>query len=445
MPQISPMRRYAYSQLLQWKNQQGRKPLIIQGARQVGKTWLMKEFGRQEYTRTAYFNFETTRELQAIFSNGFDTKQILSGLNILAGYQINPTDTLIILDKIQACPNAITSLKYFQENNPEYAIIAAGSLLGVAIHHGISFPVGKVDFLTLHPLDFPEFLDAIGKTLLNEAIAANDTKRIEPFSDQLIDLLKQYYFVGGMPEVVRSFAEKQDYHEVRNLQRNILLAYENDFSKHAPLTQLPRIRMVWQSIVGQLAKENSKFIYSVLRTGARAKEFETAIDWLKDAGLIHKVTRVTKAGLPIRAYADWPDFKIYLPDVGLMCAMGELTPDILLKAHDLFVEFKGTISEQFVLQQLVSQGYQPFYWTPENGKAEVDFLIQKDNQIVPIEVKAAENLKSRSLRVYFDTFHPQTCIRTSLSGFKKQEWMHNIPLYFIHQWLRMRLKNAHEQ
>ena len=429
------MRRNAYNQLVAWKNNPQRKPLIIQGARQVGKTWLMKEFGRLEYTRTAYFNFETTRELQGIFKEGYDTKQILAALNILAGFQINPSDTLIILDEIQACPNAITSLKYFQENNPEYSIVAAGSLLGVAIHQGVSFPVGKVEFLTLHPLDFQEFLDAIGKSLLAEAIASGNTSLIEPFADQLIGLLKQYYFIGGMPEVVRSFAEKQDYEEVRKIQLNILLAYENDFSKHAPVSQLPRIRMVWQSILGQLAKENAKFIYSILRTGARAKEFEIAIDWLKDAGLIHKVNRIRKPGLPIRAYAVWADFKIYLHDIGLMCAMGELTPDILLKGHDLFVEFKGTLSEQFVLQQLISHGFTPFYWAPEQAKSEVDFIIQKENQIIPIEVKAAENLRSRSLRVYFDKFHPETCIRTSLSGFQKQDWMQNIPLYCFHQWL----------
>ena len=436
------MIRNAYKNLLQWKNQTKRKPLIIQGARQVGKTWLMKDFGAKEFKQTAYFNFEVTKELHQIFKHGYDPKQILASLNILAGFQIQAQETLIILDEIQACPDAITSLKYFQENNPEYAIFAAGSLLGVAIHQGISFPVGKVDFLNLLPLDFPEFMEAMGKSDLLHAIESSNHLLIENFHHQYIELLKQYHMIGGMPEVVEDFIKNRDYTKARTIQNNILNSYENDFSKHAPINQLPRIRMVWQSIVGQLAKENSKFIYNVLRTGARAKDFEMAIEWLKDAGLIHKVTRVSKPGLPISSYADWADFKIYLNDVGLMCAMAELTPDIILKGNDLFVEFKGVVSEQFVLQQLVSQGYQSFYWAPENARSEVDFLIQKQNQVVPIEVKSAENLKSRSLRVYYDKFHPSTCIRTSLSGYQKQQWMQNIPMYCFNHWLKKELQKG---
>lgn len=436
------MIRNAYKNLLQWKNQTKRKPLIIQGARQVGKTWLMKDFGAKEFKQTAYFNFEVTKELHQIFKHGYDPKQILASLNILAGFKIQAEETLIILDEIQACPDAITSLKYFQENNPEYAIFAAGSLLGVAIHQGISFPVGKVDFLNLLPLDFPEFMEAMGKSDLLHAIESSNHLLIENFHHQYIELLKQYHMIGGMPEVVEDFIKNRDYTKARTIQNNILNSYENDFSKHAPINQLPRIRMVWQSIVGQLAKENSKFIYNVLRTGARAKDFEMAIEWLKDAGLIHKVTRVSKPGLPISSYADWADFKIYLNDVGLMCAMAELTPDIILKGNDLFVEFKGVVSEQFVLQQLVSQGYQSFYWAPENARSEVDFLIQKQNQVVPIEVKSAENLKSRSLRVYYDKFHPSTCIRTSLSGYQKQQWMQNIPMYCFNHWLKKELQKG---
>lgn len=431
------MQRSAYNLLLDWKVKPGRKPLIIQGARQVGKTWLMREFGKNEFAQTVYFNFETNKALLSIFKSGFDTDKIITSLGIIAGFTIDPTDTLIILDEIQACPEAITSLKYFQENSPEYNIFAAGSLLGVAIHGGVSFPVGKVDFLTLYPLDFPEFLDAMGQSQLVKAIESGDAALIKNFNDQLIELLKQYYFVGGMPEVVNAFINDVDYNRARQIQNNILNAYENDFSKHAPISQLPRIRMVWQSIVGQLAKENSKFIYSILRQGSRAKEFELAIEWLKDAGLIHKAVRVKKPGLPINAYADWTDFKIYLNDVGLMCALGDLSAEILLSGHDLFKEFKGTVSEQFVLQQLISQGYHPYYWAPENSHTEIDFLIQKENQIIPIEVKSAENIKSRSLKSYYDTYQPEICIRTSLAGFKKQEWMQNIPLYYFHQWLRV--------
>lgn len=429
------MKRTAYDRLLEWKQKPGRKPLIIQGARQVGKTWLMREFGNKEFAHTAYFNFETTKALHGIFKSGFDINKIISSLNILAGFNIHPTNTLIILDEIQACPEAITSLKYFQENGPEYNIFAAGSLLGVAIHGGVSFPVGKVDFLTVFPLDFYEFLDAMEHKPLLNALESGDSALIENFSDQLIELLKQYYFVGGMPEVVNAFRKNLDYINARSIQNTILNAYENDFSKHAPLSQLPRIRMVWQSLVGQLAKENSKFIYSVLRKGSRAKEFELAIEWLKDAGLIHKVIRIKKPGLPISAYADWSDFKIYLNDIGLMCALADLNAKIILSGHDLFKEFKGTISEQFILQQLIRQEYHPYYWAPENSDAEVDFLIQKNNQIVPIEVKSAENIRSRSLKSYYDKYKPEICVRVSLAGFKKQDWVQNIPLYYFHQWL----------
>ncbi len=429
------MLRDAYQYLVAWKNRPDRKPLVIQGARQVGKTWLMKEFGRREYHQTAYFNFESTRELHSIFKMGFDIDRILNALKILSGTTIEPKNTLIIFDEIQSCPEAITCLKYFQENHPEYSIFAAGSLLAVAIHQGASFPVGKVEFMTLHPLNFHEFLGAMGKVELLRTLQSGDPLLIEIFHSQYVELLRQYYFLGGMPEVVKEFAENQDYYQARSIQQNIVTAYENDFSKHAPVSQLPRIRMIWQSIVGQLAKENSKFVYNILRTGARAKDFELAIEWLKDAGLIHKATRITKAGIPINAYADFSDFKIYLNDVGLLCAMGGLTPEILLKGNDLFVEFKGTISEQFVLQQLVCQNYQGYYWNPENAKSEVDFVIQKSNLVIPIEVKSATNVKSRSLSVYYEKYQPKICIRTSLAGYQKQEWMENIPLYGFLHWL----------
>lgn len=433
------MVRDAYQYLSNWKNKPDKKPLVIQGARQVGKTWLMKEFGHKEYPKTAYFNFESSVELRTIFKAGFEVPKIISALNILANMRIEAEDTLIIFDEIQSCPEAITSLKYFQENNPEYSIFAAGSLLGVSIHQGTSFPVGKVDFMTLYPLNFHEFLNAMGKLELLKTLQSNDPSLIEIFHTQYIDLLRQYYFLGGMPEVVKEFAANQDYYQARAIQQNIITAYENDFSKHAPISQLPRIRMIWQSIVGQLSKENSKFVYSILRSGARAKDFELAIEWLKDAGLIHKATRITKAGIPINAYADFSDFKIYLNDVGLLCAMGGLTPEILLKGHDLFTEFKGTISEQYVLQQMVSQHYSGYYWNPENAKSEIDFVIQKVNTIIPIEVKSAMNVKSRSLRVYADKYQPKICIRTSLAAYQKQDWMENIPLYGFLQWLSQHL------
>jgi predicted AAA+ superfamily ATPase len=429
------MKREAIDSLKKWKNKKDRKPLIIQGARQVGKTWLMKEFGRLEFKQTAYFNFEVTKELHSIFANGFQTQKIINSLNIFCGFNIESNNTLIIFDEIQSCPEAINALKYFQEDSPEYAIMAAGSLLGVAIHQGSSFPVGKVEFMTLYPLNFHEFLMALNKQELLKLLENADEAMIKILSNQFIELLKSYYFIGGMPEVVKSFSIEKNYREAREIQNGIIRSYENDFSKHAPINQVPRIRLVWQSIVAQLAKENSKFVYNLLRTGARAKDFEMALEWLKDAGLIHKVIRVSKPGLPIASYADWSDFKIYFNDIGLLCAMAELNEDILLKEEQLFTEFKGIISEQFVLQHLVNKNYKAYYWNPENARSEIDFLIQKNNQIIPIEVKSSENLTSKSLKVYQEKFNPEISIRTSLSFYKKQDNLENIPLYGFLNWL----------
>ena len=431
--------RDAYQSLLSWRSSPTRKPLIIQGARQVGKTWLMKEFGRQEFATTAYFNFESTRDLHGIFRQDMDVKRILRALAILSPNKIEHGSTLILFDEIQECPEAVTCLKYFQENAPEFHIIAAGSLLGVAMHRGISFPVGKVDFLDLHPLGFHEFIRATGNDTLLDTLKSGDIKTIELFEQRFKELLKQYLFTGGMPEVVKALNDSGDFRKVRQLQENILRAYENDFSKHAPTSQLPRIRLVWQSIVGQLAKENSKFIYRVLRTGARAKDFELAIAWLTDAGLLRKVTRISKPGMPLSAYADWSDFKLYLNDVGLLCALADLGQEVLLKESELFTEFKGILTEQFVLQLLLLHGYETFYWNPENATSEVDFIIQKNNTLVPVEVKSAQNLKSRSLRVFFEKYHPLLCVRTSLAPYKEQDWMTNIPLYAFEQWLSGKL------
>lgn len=429
------MVREAYKDLLRWKAKSNRKPLIIQGARQVGKTWLMKTFGSTEYSQLAYFNFEQSTMLQQIFQQGFDVQSIVTSLEIAHGKRIDPNNTLIVLDEIQACKEAITALKYFHENAPEYHIVAAGSLLGVAIHNGVSFPVGKVEFLTLSPLNFHEYLMAMQADSLLNAIQANDPKILKSFGELLRHHLKQYCFLGGMPEVVYQFVANNDFTQAREIQSNIIQAYENDFSKHAPVAQLPRIRMVWQSIVGQLSKENSKFVYSLLRTGARAKDFEMAIDWLKDAGLIHKVVRISKPGIPISAYADWSDFKIYLIDVGLLAAMAGISPQTLIQGNEFFEEFKGVITEQFVCQQITSIGKLGYYWSPEGGTSEVDFVVQKDDQVVPIEVKSGLNVRSRSLRVYYDKYQPTLCIRTSMADYESQSWMTNIPLYSFLQWL----------
>ena len=425
------MNRKAYKDLLKWKESKTKKPLIIQGVRQVGKTWLMQEFGKKEFHEMVYFNFESNRMLHGIFKGDFDIPKIISMLEIAAGQEIHSGKTLVIFDEIQSCPEAITSLKYFYENVPELHILAAGSLLGVAIHQGVSFPVGKVDFLHLRPLSFDEYLLALGHYKLLNLIEKKQINQLTVFHDQLLELLKEYLFIGGMPEVVKVYSENKNFKQARSIQSSIQEAYEKDFSKHAPVQVIPRIRMIWSSIVGQLAKENSKFLYSLLRKGARAKEFELAIEWLKDAGLIHKVHRISKPGLPIQAYADWKDFKLYVHDVGILGSMAEMSPDILLKGDLLFTEFKGIITEQYVHQQLLSESATPFYWSPEAGESEVDFIIQKDQHVIPLEVKSSINLRSKSLRIYYDKFHPAKCIRFSTAPYRKQDWMENIPLYAI--------------
>jgi predicted AAA+ superfamily ATPase len=430
------MKRKAYGTLLEWKNSPKRKPLIIQGARQVGKTFLMKQFGEEEFQYVAYFNFESHPALAKVFDYDLSPETIVKSLRLLSDSIIEPENTLIIFDEIQACPKALTSLKYFQENAPHYPILAAGSLLGVAIHQGVSFPVGKVDFLQLKPFDFIEFLQVTNNEKWARLLEEGDWGLQEVMSQQIIQLLKQYLLVGGMPEVVVNFGKTGDLEQVRAIQESILLAYENDFSKHAPIDQLPRIRLVWRSIVGQLAKENSKFVYSVLRKGSRAKDFELAIEWLKDAGLVYKVTRVNKSSWPLEAYAIWDDFKLYLHDCGLLGAMALLPPAIILDENRLFTEFKGILSEQFAVQQLVSQNLPVYYWRPQNAEAEVDFLLPLKNQIIPLEIKSSENVRSRSLSVYAKTYEPKICVRASLLPYRHQQWLENIPLFSLGPWLQ---------
>jgi len=424
------MQRLLLKKLVQWKHKSDRKPLIIQGARQVGKTWLMKEFGLTRYKNVAYVNFETALSLRTIFENGFEVDKLVLALKIETGIEIIAGETLIILDEIQECESALTSLKYFQENGNQYHIIAAGSLLGVAMNKQRSFPVGKVEFLELHPLNFSEFLLALNETKLLSLLQQKQWDLITGFKSKYIDLLKQYYFVGGMPEAVLTFVNQKDFKKVREKQLNILAAYEQDFSKHAPNEIVPRIRLVWQSLPSQLAKENRKFIYGNLKQGARAREFELAIEWLCDAGIVHKVIRCNKPGMPLIAYAVLSDFKLFLLDVGLLAAIGNLDIKMLISENSLFEEFKGALTEQYVLQQLKSLNKLPiYYWSAEKATAEVDFLVQYENQIIPIEVKAAENLKAKSLKAYHQKFNPETTIRTSLSDYRVEDWLINLPLY----------------
>ncbi len=426
------MQRFQFEKLINWKKSTTRKPLIIRGARQVGKTWLMKEFGQREYSQTAYVNFESSKSLKKLFANDFDIQRIITAIQIETNLQINPENTLIIFDEIQECEGAITALKYFFENAPQYHIVAAGSLLGVALHQHISFPVGKVDFLDLYPLNFGEFLLALNKKSLYELLLSRDWTLITSFKLKYIELLRQYYFIGGMPEAVYSFSIENDFKKIRNIQTQILNAYDQDFSKHAPHEIVPRIRMIWQSIPSQLTKENKKFVYGQLKHGARAKDFEIAMAWLIDSGLIYKVNRISKPALPLIAYMDISAFKLYFLDVGLLGALGNIDIKTLIDGNIVFQEFKGAMTEQYVLQQLKACKELPiYYWSTEKSTAEIDFLVQFAENIIPIEVKAEENLQAKSLKSFQQQYKPSVSIRTSMSDYRIDNWLRNVPLYAI--------------
>lgn len=426
------MHRIAIENLLKWKASKNRKPLIIEGARQVGKTWLMQEFGKQAYKDIVYINFDSNSIMAELFAADLNTDRLIMGLELYAGRKIDPNNTLLIFDEVQEVPRALSSLKYFYENAPQYHIVCAGSLLGIALHEGTSFPVGKVDFLKLYPLSFMEFLMATDKERFAELLDKMDFGMITSFKQTYIDALKQYYFVGGMPEAVQSFAADKDFNEVRNIQKRILAAYEQDFSKHAPNEIVPKIRMLWNSIPSQLAKENKKFIYGLVREGARAKEYETAIMWLSDCGLVHKVSRVNAGGMPLKAYEDLKAFKLFVVDVGLLGCMTGLRQRTLLNGNGLFVEFKGALTEQFVCQQLKTiEDLGIYYYTNDRGSCEVDFIIDTGEEIVPVEVKAEVNLKAKSLKTYQEKFSPEVSVRTSMADFKKEDWLINLPLYAV--------------
>lgn len=428
------MYRIAIEKLYKWKESKRRKPLIIEGARQVGKTWLMKEFGEKAYQDTIYINFDSNSRMSELFSEDLNVDRLIMGIELYAGKKIDPDHTLLIFDEVQEVPKALSSLKYFYENAPQYHIVCAGSLLGIALHGGTSFPVGKVDFLNLYPLSFKEFLMATTGERFAELLENQDYQMVNAFKQTFIDALKQYYFVGGMPEAVESFVEEKDFNEVREIQKRILSAYEQDFSKHAPIEIVPKIRMVWNSIPSQLAKENKKFIYGLVREGGRAKEYETAIMWLCDCGLIHKVSRVNAAGLPLKAYEDLKAFKMFLVDVGLLGCMTGLRQRTLLDGNELFTEFKGALMEQYVCQQLKTiQDLDIYYYTNDRGSCEVDFVVDTGEEIVPLEVKAEVNLKAKSLKNYHEKYNPPISIRTSMADYKKEDWIVNLPLYAIEE------------
>lgn len=424
--------RTAMAELEAWKAKKRRKPLIIRGARQVGKTWLMKEFGSAAYKNVVYINFDNNERMKNLFEGSLEVERLITGLELYVGHKIDVENTLLIFDEVQEVPKALTSLKYFNEDAPQYQIICAGSLLGVALHQGTSFPVGKVEFLDLYPLSFFEFMMAMGKERYVELLQKGDFEMAITFKQEYVDLLKHYYYVGGMPEAVLNFSENKDFNEARDIQRRILAAYEQDFSKHAPNEVVPRIRMLWNSIPAQLTKENKKFIYGLMKEGARAKEYELALLWLIDCGLVHKVHRVVAPSLPLKAYEDLKAFKLFLLDVGLLSCMTGMRQSVLLDGNELFKEFKGALTEQYVLQQIKTlKGLETYYWTADRGTAEVDFVIDTGSDIIPVEVKAEVNLQAKSLKVYREKFKPKVSVRTSMADYREEDWLVNLPLWAV--------------
>ena len=424
------MQRYALKHLIDWKNKKNHKPLVIQGARQVGKTWLMQEFGKKYYEQVAYINFDVDLKSREIFDVDYDTERLIMDIGLATKTKINAENTLIIFDEIQECPRALTSLKYFRENAPQYDIIVAGSLLGVACHEGTGFPVGKVSFMNLSPLSFKEFLLAMGEERFVELLNKKDFKTIKLFNNKYEKLLKQYCYVGGMPEIVQDFVENKDFESVRNLQKEIISAYEEDFTKHIPANTVAKIRLLWKSIPAQLSKENKKFIYGAAKEGARARDFEAALSWLINSGLVYRVNKITKPDLPITAYEDFNSFKLFVLDVGLLGAMTDLQADTIIDGNRIFEEFKGAIAEQYVLQQFKTIKDLPvFYWSNETSRAEIDFVIQIKSDVVPVEVKAERNLQAKSLKVYMEKFKPNYAIRTSMADYKKTDNLIDLPLY----------------
>lgn len=424
------MKRTVLKKLEKWKVSKNRKPLILQGARQVGKTWLIKEFGNAEFDQVVYLNFESSERIKDVFTTDFNIERIIAVFEIETNVKIDPDNSLIILDEVQEAEKGLTALKYFYEQAPQYYIIAAGSLLGVSLQNKNSFPVGKVDFLEMYPMSFFEFLENNDEAQLLKELKNKNWSVLQSFHNKLVELLRLYYFIGGMPEAVQSYINDKDLDEVRSIQKKIILGYENDFAKHAPYEIVPRIRLVWQSLIGQLAKENKKFIYGQIKKGSRAKDFESAINWLVNAGVVLKVSRVNQPAMPLNAYADFDAFKLFLVDIGLLNAMANLNSKILLEKNRILKEYKGALTEQYVCQQLIT-AHELYYWVASNAKAEIDFLVQHENEIIPIEVKAEENLKSKSLKSYVQKYTPGSVVRTSMNKYRQEDWLTNLPLYAI--------------
>lgn len=426
------MKRMLMDELVLWKSNPNKKPLVLNGARQVGKTWLLKEFGTRHFESVAYVSLDNDAVARSYFDMDLDARRIIASLSLQLNMDIVPEKTLIILDEIQACPKAITALKYFCENAPEYAVAAAGSLLGLSAHEGSGFPVDKVNMLDLHPLTFSEFLEATGNGRYAGLIESGDVNLMTPFAPTLEGLLRRYYVVGGMPGAVNAYLAGDDFRAARKVQEELLAGYERDFSKHVPPRLLGRMMLAWASIPRHLSRENKRFVFGQVRKGGRAADFEECLAWLEEAGLIHKVQRVDRPGLPLSAYAEQAIFKVFLHDIGLLGAMYELNPEAILAGSAVFTEFKGALTEQYVCQELIAScGFTPFYWSAENSTGEIDFLVQDGGKIYPIEVKAKENLKAKSLRAFAGKYDGVHARRFSMSGYRDQDWMRNVPLYAI--------------
>lgn len=426
------MERFLMDDLVGWKNSVRRKPLVLNGARQVGKTWLLMEFGARHFESVAYVNLDNNLGLASQFDVGYDLPRILLMIQAESGQRVIPGKTLVVLDEVQECPKALTSLKYFCENAPELAVAAAGSLLGITFHEGTGYPVGKVDMLDLHPLSFREFLDATGNPMLREVVDSGDKQLLGSLAAKFRELLKQYYFVGGMPEAVATFVESADLSAVRAVQEGVLFGYERDILKHLGAAGAERALSAWRSLPAHLGQENKKFVFGHIGEGARARDYRSAITWLTQAGIATRVPRVSKPGVPLSAYADESAFKLFSLDVGLLCALSRLDASSIVDGNALFTEFRGALTEQYVCQQLVSDcNLSPCYWSAENSRGEVDFLVQRGGRVYPIEVKAEENLRSKSLRAFSGRYPGTVPRRFSLSGFCDQGWMRNVPLYAI--------------
>lgn len=426
------MYREAIKKLEKWKNSSRRKPLIVNGARQVGKTYLLKEFGKNYYEKFAYINMDNNIRMKELFEGGFDTDRIIQGLKIESGVNIEPENTLIVLDEAQEVLKSISALKYFNENANEYHIIIAGSLLGITLHKGISFPVGKVDFLNMYPLNFKEYLIALGKEDFAKIIEEKNEDMLKIFADDIKKYLREYYYVGGMPEVVNDYVNNKDYIQVREIQNTILKDYEEDFSKHIPTDQIMKVKQIWDNFNSQISRENKKFVFGTLKKGARGYEYEEAINWLVNAGLLIKVNRVNSAKLPLSGYIDYNAFKLYFFDVGLLSAKNKLDVKTLLEQNRIFTEYKGALTEQYVLTELISNyDIIPSYYTSESRKFEIDFMIEYDSKVIPVEVKAEENIQAKSLKQFIEKNNTEINIRTSMLDYKLDGKIINIPLYSI--------------